>query len=230
MSFFSTSIKPSSEDIPGIIFVSEVLSKEASYFSEEIKKKFSLYDISCYLLNRQKDLYIEQKHLINFLKLEDLYPIKKVTSFIDSFSKVSRSTILNSDLQFPNAYYRTSIMVPFQEGDVFNKQMMIVKSKNIIEGEEMSIHIRYRTNIEITPFFEKLKHIISNWFNEGKSKGFYGEFLKEGKSGFIIRNKKNDICFNLAYTGLIRFPFFELYLRLRSGTDISERPSAIIFE
>ena len=230
MSFFTTSIKPSSEDIPGVIFVSEVLSKEASYISEEINKRFNKYDITPYLLNSQKDLYIGQNHLINFLKLEDLQPIKEVTSFIDSFCKISCSTILGTHLQFPNAYYRTSIIVPFQEGDEFNKQMIIVKSKNIIEGEEMSIHIRYRPDIEIIHIFDKLQDIISNWFIEGKNKGFYGEFLKEGKSGFVIRNSKNDIYFNLGYTGLIRFPFWELYCRLRSSLDISERPSAIIFK
>ena len=230
MSFFTTSIKPSSEDIPGSIFVSEVLIKDASYIYEKIIKKFNKYDISPYLLNNKKDLYIEQNHLINFLRIEELQPIKEVTSFIYSFCKASISTILDTDLQFPNAYYSTWLIVPFQEGDEFNRQMIVAKSKNIIEGDEMTICIRYHTEIEIIKNFEKIQDIISNWFNEGKTKGFNGEFIKVGKNGFAMRKNKNEICFNLSYTGLIRFPFLELYLRLRSGMDISERPCSIIFK
>jgi hypothetical protein len=190
MSFFTTSIKPSSEDIPGLIFVRDMLIQNASYICEEIIKKFDRYDISPYLLNDKNDLYIEQNHLINFLRIEEVQPIKEVTSFIFSFCKASSSTILDTHLQFPNAYYRTSIRVPFPEGDEFNKQMIVVKSKNIVEGEEMSICIKYRTEMEIIKNFEKLQDIISIWFNEGKTKGFNGEFIEAGKTGFSIRKNK----------------------------------------
>ena len=77
MSFFTTSIKPSSEDIPGLIFVRDMLIQNASYICEEIIKKFDRYDISPYLLNDKNDLYIEQNHLINFCELKRFNPSKR---------------------------------------------------------------------------------------------------------------------------------------------------------
>ena len=78
-----------------------------------------------------------------------------------------------------------------------------------------------------TNAIEKSEKIISEWFCEAKMVGFQNEFVFN--DDFYIERVKNGCKFEITCSAPVQFPFWELYLRLRSGLTDNERFGTLSF-
>ena len=227
MGYITTDLlKTQGRQIPNVVYAGEILAIHPSVIKEKFLKTFCNSNISFFILNNEKDIYIGTKKDINFFKLDNLQAFCDAMGFMYEFCKKGQcSQIEERFLQFPNSFFCMRYMTTCQVSDPMNKLMITVKSKKIKEGNSIILKISFPSDI-LKIAKEQLHKITEDWLEEAFSIGYNQEIIKLSEGAFIKGNGYIKMIFD--YTGLVHFPFLELFLRLNT-LPLEIRPISMSF-
>ena len=140
-------------------------------------------------------------------------------------------------VNFPNGRNRIMLVTSMAESDLYNQLMLQVSHTNTIAlNRPMTVTLKFHPRTwyleegevpDFLPSIEKSDKIICEWFHEAQMVGFNREFVYN--ENFYIERLPNGCKFQITCKEPIEFPFWELYLRLRSGLSPEERFSTLSF-
>ena len=216
---------------PMAIFVNDVLIRSPREIQEKFIEQFKKHDIRLIMLNERKDICLDFNRKINFGDKHLVELFNEAWKFMHGFCISNVGYIDEIPLRFPNEHYpiKGGLIVPFAESDRHNKIMICVDSKDIEASDKMSIEIKFRSKKYDQETEETLHPIIYQWVNKMNKTGIMNEYIKTSLSDLTIIKTKSGVKFNITSTPLIKYPLFDLYLRLRSNFDKFSRPYVIVF-
>ena len=214
----------------GPVVINLIILITVSLFLSNHQRFFFIWIFSfrfpCRASGSVQDIYIGTKKDINFLKLDNLQAFCDAMGFMYEFCKKGQcSQIEERFLQFPNSIFCMRYMTTCQVSDPMNKLMITVKSKKIKEGNSIILKISFPSDI-LKIAQEQLHKITEDWLEEAFSIGYNQEIIKLSEGAFIKGNGYIKMIFD--YTGLVHFPFLELFLRLNT-LPLEIRPISMSF-
>ncbi|OQA88270.1 MAG: hypothetical protein BWY31_00432 [Lentisphaerae bacterium ADurb.Bin242] len=219
------------------IIVAEVLREPANEVLKKAQEQFSPESgVSFALLNHGRDFLFAFPPRNTASAAKDAE--EKMNQFLRSVEEIDRAGFMaRGDTGFPNEKDWLNMVAPFCESDSCNQVLIKVKhADTIVLNHPMTVTLKfhprkwYLNEGEVPNFslaIEKADKIINEWFYEAKMVGFQNEFVFN--DDFYIERVSNGCKFKITCKEPVQFPFWELYLRLRSGLTAEERYSTLSF-
>ncbi len=191
------------------------------------------------LLNHGRDLSFAfpASKAIDSWSPEEETILSEMSDFFRSVRHEHTGLLDSRYINFPNGRNRIMVVTSMAESDSYNQLMLkVTHTDTIALNHPMTVTLKFRPRSmyleegevpNFTNAIEKSEKIISEWFCEAKMVGFQNEFVFN--DDFYIERVKNGCKFEITCSAPVQFPFWELYLRLRSGLTDNERFGTLSF-